>query len=77
MATIVDGKKRIPFMRGMLVSHLIQRGFDHQDAYEIADAVRGALSKRKELPKKEIVGIVGEILEASYGDHQLGALLFW
>ena len=77
MATIVDGKKRIPFMRGMLVSHLIQRGFDHQDAYEIADAVRGALSKRKELPKKEIVGIVGEILEAGYGDHQLGDLLFW
>ena len=77
MTTIVDGKKRIPFMRGMLIHHLIQRGVDHEDAYEIADAVRAALSKRKEVPKKEIVALISEILEAGYADHQVGDLLFW
>lgn len=77
MATIVDGKKRIPFMRGMLVHHLIQRGFDHDDAYAIADAVRGALSKKKEVTKKEIVALIGEILEADYAGHQVADLLFW
>ena len=33
VATIVDGKKRIPFMRGMLGAHyLIERGFSYEDA---------------------------------------------
>ena len=77
MATIVDGKKRIPFMRGMLAHHLIQRGFDYEDAYEVADAVRGALSKKKDVSKKEIVALIGEILRAGYADHQIGDLLFW
>ena len=77
MATVVDGKKRIPFMRGMLVHHLIQRGFDHEEAYEIAEAVRAALSKKKEVSKKEIVGLIGEILEASFEGREVGDLVFW
>ncbi len=40
MADIIDGKKRIPFMRGMLVHHLIQHGLDHEAAFEVADEVR-------------------------------------
>ena len=77
MATIVDGKKRIPFMRGMLVHHLIQRGFDHEEAYEIAETVRGALSKKKEVPKKEIVGLIGEVLNADFEGREVGDLVFW
>ena len=40
MATIIDGKTRIPFMRGMLVHHLIQRGVAHGEARDIANAQR-------------------------------------
>ncbi|MEC7227359.1 MAG: hypothetical protein VXW00_10855, partial [Candidatus Latescibacterota bacterium] len=46
MATIIDGKTRIPFMRGMLVHHLIQRGVEHGEARDIANAVRNLLGKQ-------------------------------
>ena len=42
MATIIDGKKRIPFRRGMLTLYLINRGFAYEEADELANAVRTA-----------------------------------
>ena len=62
MATIIDGKKRIPFMRGMLVHHLIQLGFDDEQAYILADDVRAALRDRAHVDRKEITKIIRELL---------------
>ncbi|MDA0334986.1 MAG: hypothetical protein O2782_07480, partial [bacterium] len=62
MATITDGKKRIPFMRGMLVHHLIQSGFDHDEAYRLADEVRGVIGQRKTVARKEILDLIADLL---------------
>ena len=77
MATIVDGKKRIPFMRGMLVHHLIQRGFDHDEAYGIADEVRTEVRQRKEVERDQILDLIAGLLERDHPDRPLGNLLFW
>ena len=62
MATIIDGKKRIPFMRGMLVHYLIERGFNHEDAREVANMVRESLGKVDDVRKKDLVQIVDKEL---------------
>jgi len=77
MATITDGKKRIPFMRGMLVHHLIQRGFDHDEAYELADEVRGELGQRKTVARDEILTLIGDLLARDHADRPVGDLVFW
>lgn len=77
MATIADGKKRIPFMRGMLVHHLIQRGFDHEEAYELADEVRGELRERKTVERDEILDLIRTLLERDHPDRTGIDLLFW
>lgn len=77
MATITDGKKRIPFMRGMLVHHLIQRGFDHDDAYEVADEVRGELRELKMVSREQILALISDLLARDYADHPVGDLVFW
>ncbi len=77
MATIVDGKKRIPFMRGMLVHHLLQRGFDHDEAYGIADEVRTEVRRRKEVERGQILDLLASLLERDHPDRPLGNLLFW
>ena len=76
MATIVDGKKRIPFMRGMLVHHLIQFGFDSDEAYEVADAVRAALRQKKDVNKKEMLALIEEVLTSRSG-RTVENLRFW
>ena len=77
MATITDGKKRIPFMRGMLVHHLIQRGFDHDEAYVLADEVRSELRERKNVDREEILELIGTVLTRDHGDRAVGDLVFW
>jgi 2-phosphoglycerate kinase len=77
VATIIDGKKRIPFMRGMLVHYLIERGFSYEEAYEVADAIRKALPKRKGIEKKEILKLIDQAIRAEHGERQVGDLIFW
>ncbi|MCC7263922.1 MAG: hypothetical protein IT369_15525 [Candidatus Latescibacteria bacterium] len=77
MATIIDGKKRIPFMRGMLVHYLIERGFSYEEAYEVADAIRKALPKRKGIDRKEILRLIDQAIRAEHGERQVGDLVFW
>ena len=76
MVTIVDGKKRIPFMRGMLVHHLIQLGFDDEESYEVADAVRAALRQKKDVPAKEMLALIDETLTELCG-RTVEDLRFW
>lgn len=77
MATIVQGKTRIPFMRGMLMHYLIQRGFAYEEARALGNAVREALGGRKEIGRKDIVRLVGRLAQASYPQHDVGDLVFW
>ncbi len=77
MATIVDGKKRIPFMRGMLVHHLIQRGFDHDEAYDVADSVRQVVRELGEVDKKDMLKLIAEMLQEHYPERPIGDLVFW
>ena len=76
MATIVDGKKRIPFMRGMLVHHLIQHGFDHDASYELADAVRSRLRQKQDVDREEILALIDELLNEQCG-RTISDLVFW
>ncbi len=77
MATIVDGKKRIPFRRGMLISYLIQRGFAYEEADGLANAIREALSKQKDIEKKEILKLVNQLIRKEHDGRQVGDLVFW
>jgi len=77
VATIIDGKTRIPFMRGMLVHHLIQREVAYEEARDIADTVREELSKQSEVSKKEMVRLVERILKDRSLERALGDLVFW
>ncbi len=77
MATIVDGKKRIPFMRGMLVHYLIERGFNYEDARAVANAVRASLGKADLVRKKEMVQLVNRAIRKEFGRYEAGDLIFW
>ena len=77
VATIIDGKKRIPFMRGMLVHHLIERGFDHDEAYDIADSVRQVVREMGDVSKKAMLELIAGLLREQYGARQIGDLVFW
>lgn len=77
MATIVDGKKRIPFMRGMLVHYLIEHDFDHEDARDVANSVRESLGKADDVRKKDMVQLVDKAIRKKRGAHEVGDLVFW
>ncbi len=77
MATIIDGKKRIPFRRGMLTLYLINRGFTYEEADDLANAVRTAIDKQKDISRKEIVKVVKQLVDEQYSDRRVGDLVFW
>ncbi|MDE2808097.1 MAG: hypothetical protein OXN90_06720, partial [Gemmatimonadota bacterium] len=77
MATIVDGKKRIPFMRGMLVHYLIERGFSYEDARAVANAVRASLGKVESVRKKDMVQLVNSAIRKGFDTYEVGDLIFW
>ena len=64
-------------MRGMLVHFLIERGFNHEDAREVANAVRDALGKMDDVRKKDMVQIVERELRKSESERAVGDLVFW
>lgn len=77
MATIVDGKKRIPFLRGMLAHYLIEHGFSFQDAYGVADRVRRALQKVKDIDAQEMAQLVCTVSQKQFADRAIGDGVFW
>lgn len=78
MADIVDGKKRIPFMRGMLVHHLIQHGFDQEAAYRVADDVRSALRTLKnDIGRDDLLKLIRDLLIREHADNDIRDLVFW
>lgn len=77
MATIIDGKKRIPFLRGMLAHYLIEQGFAFQDAYGVADRVRRSLQKAKEISAKDMADLVCTHSKKQFGERAVGDGVFW
>ncbi len=77
MATIVDGKKRIPFMRGMLIHYLIQRGFRQEEAALVANDTRANLAQTPVIRKKDIVRLVRSTIALRTRGRDPGDLVFW
>ncbi|MBT3606132.1 MAG: AAA family ATPase [Candidatus Latescibacteria bacterium] len=77
MATIVDGKKSIPFLRGMLAHYLIEHGFTFQDAYSVADRVRREIQKVKDISADDMAEIVRSVAQKEFEDRPVGDGVFW
>ncbi len=77
MAVIVDGKRRIPFLRGMLTHYLLEQGLSFQDAYSVADKIRSDIQKRKTIPAEKMVELVHTHVGETDGDRSIGDCLFW
>ncbi len=77
MATIVDGKKRIPFLRGMLAHYLIEHGFAFQEAYKFADGIRRSLQKAKDIKAEDMTDLVRNQVAREFGNLNIGDAIFW
>lgn len=77
MAVIVDGKHRIPFLRGMLTHFLLEQGLGFQDAYAVADKIRSDIQKRKTIPAEKMVELVHLHVSEIDGDQTIGDGFFW
>lgn len=79
MATILHDGNRIPFLRGMLTHYLIEHGFSFQEAYQVADSIRGALQKEKEqeLKGKAMIELVSRHVHKLFGNRPIGDGIFW
>ena len=64
-------------MRGMLVHYLIERGFSHEDARAVANAVRTSLGKVELVRKKDMVQLVNRAIRKEFGRYEAGDLIFW
>ena len=76
MATIIDGSKRIPFLRGMLTHYLLEHGLSFQQAYEVADNIRRETQKKKTVPADKMVELVREQVQEVMGEHPVGDCVF-
>lgn len=77
MAVIIDNKKRIPFLRGMLTHYLIEHSFTFEEAYEVADSVRSALSKMEEISRSDALKLISKSVSDLYGERAFGDGVFW
>ena len=72
---ILDGERRIPYLRGVLVHTLIQRGLRLTDARRVTNDVDRALAARPEetIPQKDLFPVVRQAVEKrlgnTYGDN--------
>jgi len=64
-------------MRGMLVHYLLERGFDHDEAYEVADEVRTHVRHKNQVTRKELLGVIEALLAERKSDRPVGDLVFW
>ncbi len=62
-----DGRRR-PFMRGIMVHSLMERGVSFEEAYRAANSVRQRMRGRSVVAKEELAKALGEIL----GDYEEG-----
>ncbi len=60
---VEDEAGRRPFMRGILIHSLMARGFDFQEAYQVAVAVRKRLRGEAVVGRKEIVAAIEAVAD--------------
>jgi 2-phosphoglycerate kinase len=58
---------RAPFLRGILVQSLVQKGLSFDDAYSLAQSVRDELRDTDEISSEELHLRVAELLERRFG----------
>jgi len=68
-----DGRRR-PFMRGIMVHSLMERGVPFEEAYRAANAVRQRLRGRSVVAKEELAKALREILSGSGFEEGRGRL---
>jgi 2-phosphoglycerate kinase len=74
---IVSGRERIPFLRGMLTYHLLQKGMSFEEAYEIADTVRNMIHGQETIDESVLVSLIRRVVKERYGDRYGGDYIFW
>ncbi len=77
MPTIVDGRRRVPFLRGMLTHYLIEQGFAFHEAYTVADRIRTVIQDKPTVSPKMITKLVRSHVKALFGDRAVGDGIFW
>ncbi|RPJ86938.1 MAG: hypothetical protein EHM18_03675, partial [Acidobacteria bacterium] len=55
---VVDGARKVPFLRGMITHSLVERGLSFEDAYEVASTVRERIKQRKVIEKKDLTLLI-------------------
>jgi 2-phosphoglycerate kinase len=68
-----DGRRR-PFMRGIMVHSLMERGVPFEDAYRAANSVRQRLRGRSVVAKEELAKALEEVLRGSGFEEARGRL---
>lgn len=68
-----DGRRR-PFMRGIMVHSLMERGVSFEEAYRASNSVRQRMRGRSVVAKVELAKALGEILRGSGFDEGRGRL---
>ena len=71
LVVVEDSGERRPFLRGLVTHQLLQRGLTFDDAYSIAQALRGQLSGRDEVTAAELRDLVDTLLHQQFGDTLL------
>ncbi len=77
MATIVDGRKRVPFLRGMLTHYLLEQGLSFQEAYQVADRIRRNIQRQKTVSSRKMIDLVHSHVRDLFGDRPIGDGIFW
>ena len=73
--TVIDSRGTPQrFLRGMITHDLVQRGLPFDDAYAVAQSIRGQLAEREEVSTSEIRDRLQETVEGMFGPDVLMAI---
>ncbi|MGI8785020.1 MAG: hypothetical protein ACR2L2_15385 [Acidobacteriota bacterium] len=65
---VVDGKERVPFLRGMITHALLERGLKFDEAYDVASLVRQEIRESGEVLKSDLSKIILKIVRNKFGE---------
>ncbi len=64
---VIDGKEKVPFLRGMVTHSLIERGMNFRDAYQTASRVKDLLKRKKTITKMELAEVIDGVVREKFG----------
>lgn len=68
---VVDGDRKVPFLRGMITHSLVERGLSFEDAYEVASTVRERIRQRKVIEKKDLSLLIHDVVQEKFDKEYL------